>query len=117
MCRDASTLGLGAVLMQCDVRGKNHAIANASRTLNSAEANYFLTHLETLAVIWGLKHFCDIILGYASTVYTDHAAEIELIKGKKLTGKLARWYLTIQVFTEVQIYTKALKCSRRPIIT
>ncbi len=29
---DASALGLGAVLMQSDARGKNHAIAYASRT-------------------------------------------------------------------------------------
>ncbi len=35
---DASTLGLGAVFMQPDTRGKNHAIAYARRTLNQAEA-------------------------------------------------------------------------------
>ncbi len=29
--------------------GRNHAIAYASRTLNQAEANYFVTHQETLA--------------------------------------------------------------------
>ncbi len=63
MCTDASTPGLGAVLMQYDERGKNHAIANASRTLDSAEASYFITHLETLAVVWGLKNVRDIMLG------------------------------------------------------
>ncbi len=70
---DASTLGLGAVLMQPDAHGKNHAIAYASRILNQAEANYSVTHQETLAIVWVLKHFRDIILGYPITVFTDHA--------------------------------------------
>ncbi len=39
MYTDASTFGLGAVLMQCDETGKNHVIAYASRTLSSAEAD------------------------------------------------------------------------------
>ncbi len=48
---DASALGLGAVLMQPDARGKNHAIAYASRTLNQAQANYSVTHQETLTIV------------------------------------------------------------------
>ncbi len=48
---DASALGLSAVLMQIDAHGKNHAIAYASRTLNQAEANYSVTHQETLAIV------------------------------------------------------------------
>ncbi len=57
-----------------------------------------MTHQETLAVVWALKHFRNIILGYAITVTTDHAPVTELFKGRNLTGRLARWYLTIQEF-------------------
>ncbi len=85
--------------MQFDESGKNHVIAYLSHTLNSAEANYCITHLETLAVVRSLQNFGDIILGYEITVYTDHAAVTELFKGKNLTGQLARWYLTIQEFS------------------
>ncbi len=81
---DASALGLGAVLMQPDTRGKNHAIAYASRTLNQAEANYYVTHQETLAIVWALKHFRDIILGYSITAFTDHAPVTEFFKGSLL---------------------------------
>ncbi len=90
---DTSALGLSAVLMQPDASGKNHPLAYASRTLNQAEANYSVTHQETLAIVWALKHFRDIILRYPITVFTDHAPVIELFN---LTGRLARWYLTIQ---------------------
>ncbi len=88
---DASALGLDAVLMQPGARGKkNHAIAYASCTLNQAEANYSVTHQETLATVWALKHFRDIILGYPITVFTDHAPVTELFKGRNLTGRLTR---------------------------
>ncbi len=84
--------------MQHNVHGKHRPIAYASRTLNRAESNYSVTHQESLAVVWTLKHFWDIILGYPITVFTDYAAVTELFKGKILTGRLARWYLTIQEF-------------------
>ncbi len=60
--------------MQEDDKGKNHVIAYASRALKPAEANYSTTHLETAAVVWGLTHFKDIIVGYKITVLTDHSA-------------------------------------------
>jgi len=76
LCTDASALGLGVVQMQQDACGKNRVIAYASRTLNPAESNYSrVTHQEALAVIWALKHFRDIILGYPITVRTDHEAD------------------------------------------
>ncbi len=89
MCPDTSTLGLRTMLMECNKRGKNYVIAYTSCTLNSAKANYPITHLETFAVVWGSKHFRDIILGYEVTMYTDHTAVTELFKGKNLMGKLA----------------------------
>ncbi len=36
--------------------------------------------------------------GWESLVYTDHIAATQLFHGKNLTGRLARWYLTIQQF-------------------
>ncbi len=40
-----------------------------------------------------MKHFRDLI-----HVRTDHAAVVELFNAKSLTGKLARWALTVQDF-------------------
>ena len=95
---DASGTGLGAVVMQQDEEGKNRAIAYASRTLSPAEHNYSVTHLECLAVIWALKTFRDMIFGYEIICYTDHAPIKDLFKGRNLSGRLARWYLTIQEY-------------------
>ncbi len=104
ICTDASSLGLGAVLMQTDARGKNYVITYASRVLNSAESNYSVTHQETLAIVWALKHFKDIILGYPITVCTDHAPVIKLFKGKNLTGRVGRCYCIMQEFAPVVKY-------------
>ena len=45
-----------------------------------------------------------MILGYPITVYTDHAAVTNLFKGRNLSGRLSRWYLTIQEFSSTFKY-------------
>ncbi len=90
MFKDASGLGLGAVLRQPDLRGKLHAIAYASRTLNQAEKNYSVTHLEALVVVWALKKLRGIVYGYKITIFTDHAPVTYLFKSKNLQGRLAK---------------------------
>ncbi len=54
---DASAIGIGAVLMQQDDRGKNRVIAYTGRPLNSIECNYSVTDKDTLAVGWALKNY------------------------------------------------------------
>ena len=98
LCTDASNIGIGSVLMQSDANGKSRAVAFASRLLNAAERNYSVTDREALAVVWSLRHFRDLILGYRIHVLTDHSAVTELFKGKNLSGKFARWQLTVQEY-------------------
>ncbi len=91
LCTDAS----GAILMKTEENKRPHVIACTSHVLTAADSKYSVTHLEALAVVWALKHFRNIIFGYPFTVYTDHTAVTQLFHGKNLTGRLARWYLTI----------------------
>ena len=43
---DASKVGVGGVLFQCDDQGAEHPIAFVSLKLNKAQKNYTVTELE-----------------------------------------------------------------------
>nr|GEV27148.1 putative reverse transcriptase domain-containing protein [Tanacetum cinerariifolium] len=64
---DASSLGLGCVLMQ---RGK--VIAYASRQLKIHEKNYTTHDLELGAVVFALKIWRHYLYGTKSVIYTNH---------------------------------------------
>ncbi len=44
-------------------------------------------------------------MGYKITVYTDHSLITEIFKGRNLKGRLACWYLSIQVYSSEIKYT------------
>lgn len=69
---DASIRGLGAVLSQKQSDGKFHPVAYVSRSLAITEERYFITALETLAVVWAISHFQYYLYGHDVTVLTDH---------------------------------------------
>ncbi len=95
LCTDVSDIGLGGILMQ-ERNGKPQSIAYASRLCTTAERNYSLTDRETLAVIYCLEKWRDIILGYSIRVWTDHTAIQHFFKHKDLRGRLARWFMTLK---------------------
>jgi len=49
-------------------------IAYASRTLGKPEQKYETTRKESLAIVTGLKQFCQYLLGRHFVIRTDHAA-------------------------------------------
>ena len=64
---DASTKGLGAVLLQ---EGK--PIYFASKSLTSSQKNYVAIELEALAVSWAMQKFHHYLYGKHFTLETDH---------------------------------------------
>ncbi len=76
---DASILGLGAILSQCQEDGQTHP---ASRSLNQAERNYGITEL---AVVWAATHFRAYLYRNKVTVYTDHSAVKAVLKAPNPT--------------------------------
>ena len=93
---DASLAGLGAVLAQEGDDRKIHPIAYASRSLLKHERNYAITELETLALVWSVKHFRAYIMGHRCMLYTDHAACTSLLNTPHPSAKLARWVMIVQ---------------------
>ncbi len=92
---NSSHIGLGGILMQ-ERNGEPQPIAYASRLCTAAERNYSITERDTLAVIYCLEHFRDMVLGYKTRLWTDHMTIENLFKQKNLTRRLARWFVTLQ---------------------
>ena len=79
--------GLGVCLGSEAERWNN--IAYASRTLQTHEKNYSVTELETLALVWSVKHFRHCLYGHHCDVYTDHEPLRSLLNTPHPSGKLA----------------------------
>ncbi|KAH3742726.1 Transposon Ty3-I Gag-Pol poly [Pelomyxa schiedti] len=92
---DASGIGLGAVLFQL-IGKRRVTIAYWSQALTKAERNYDTRERECLAAVEALKHWWSYIQGAVGiTLYTDHIALKYLLEAKNLSGRLARWSLTL----------------------
>ncbi|KAM7291848.1 uncharacterized protein ISCGN_028419 [Ixodes scapularis] len=69
---DASSFGLGAVLLQDQGSGERRAVAFASRSLTPTEQRYSQTEKEALAVTWAVQRFDEYVRGLQFLVETDH---------------------------------------------
>jgi RNase H-like domain found in reverse transcriptase len=85
----ASLFSAGAVLQQCQDESL-HVIEYASRTFNRAERNYCVTRREKAALIFGLRHFRQYLLGRRFVVGVHHMALTYYRKCRKPTGQHAR---------------------------
>lgn len=93
---DASGAGLGTVLAQKQEDGSTRPIAYARRSLQPQERNYGITELESLGVVWAVKHFQPYLYGHSCEVYTNHLALTSLLNTPQPSGKLAQWGMAIQ---------------------
>ena len=95
---DASDIGIGAVLSQFDVHGRERVIAYASRTLSKPERRYCVTRKELLSVVTFIRYFRSFLLGQKFTLRPDHGSLIWLSKFKQPKGQLARWIEKLQEY-------------------
>lgn len=95
---DASSTGIGAVLCQLDDEGVERPIYYHSQKLNKAQRNYSVTELECLAAVSAVKKFRPYIEMLPFKIITDHASLRWLMGQRDLSGRLARWSLSLAAY-------------------
>ncbi|GJT01737.1 putative reverse transcriptase domain-containing protein [Tanacetum coccineum] len=89
---DASSLGLGCVLMQ-----RSKVIAHASRQSKIHKKNYTTYDLELGAVVFTLKIWRHYLYVTKSVIYTDHKSLQYIFSQKELNMRQRRW---IELFSD-----------------
>lgn len=69
---DASSYGLGGVLMQKQKNGEWRPVVYISRSLTPTETRYAQIEKEALAVTWACERLSAYLLGLEFTMQTDH---------------------------------------------
>jgi RNase H-like domain found in reverse transcriptase/Reverse transcriptase (RNA-dependent DNA polymerase)/Integrase zinc binding domain/PHD-finger/Integrase core domain/C-5 cytosine-specific DNA methylase len=96
---DWSHHGIGAVLTQNDEHGQEYIVACISRSLNSHERNYSSYQGELLGVVWAVKTLRPYLHGVSFVIVTDHRPLLWLMAATDLTGKHARWSLSLSEYS------------------
>ena len=81
---DASSHGLGAVLLQHQDNRDWKPVAFASRSLTDTESHYAQIEKEALTLVWSCEKFSDYVLGKQFLFETDHKPLVPLLGNKRL---------------------------------
>ena len=98
---DASSFGLGAVLLQ-KVEGGWKPVAYASRSMSPTERRYAQIEKEALAITWACGKFSNYVLGKEFTIESDHKPLIPLLNSKHLDilpPRIVRFRLRLAKFS------------------
>ena len=81
---DASSYGLGAVLLQKQSAGDIRPVAYISRSMSPTEQSYAQIEKEALALTWACERFADYLIGISFHIQTDHKPLVPLLSTKLL---------------------------------
>jgi predicted aspartyl protease len=94
----SSTISIGGVLCQKDENGELHPVAFESRKLNSAELNYPVHELETLAFVHCLKKWRHYLDAKRFDVFTDNKSIETILSNRNPSSRMVRWIDLIQSY-------------------
>lgn len=86
---DASSIGIGAVLVQFSQSGNPRIIACASKALTMTEQRYPQTQREALAIVWGVERFMYYLTSKEFTIRTDSEANEFIFGGQHRMSRRA----------------------------
>ena len=101
---DASNIGVGACLVQCQ-GGVVKPIAFNSMTFSGAQFNYSVLEKELAAIRWAVKSFRPFLFGVDFIVRTDHQPLVYLNNMQIVNSRLARTLQDLSDFSFVIRYT------------
>eukprot|EP01135_Chromosphaera_perkinsii_P009796 Nk52_evm1s1895 gene=Nk52_evmTU1s1895 len=105
---DASDVGISGVLRED--KQYYYAVRYAvSRKLQKGELSYGITMRELLAVVYSVLTLRHYLHGATFTIFTDHQALQYFERLKDPSGKLARWWLTLQSYSYRIVYIAGKK--------
>jgi transposase InsO family protein len=102
---DACKSGVAAMLLQLQ-KGEWRLVTCCSRRLNDHEANYGISELECLAIVYAVEKLRSYLLGKRFQILTDHSALKVLETKNPNSARLRRWALILQEFDFSIVYTK-----------
>lgn len=102
---DASRQGIAGMLLQ-KANDEVKLVTCCSRRLSSSEANYGITDLEGLAVIYSITKFRHYLIGKHFQLLVDHCPLCVLKSKTPTSSRLARWAIILSEFSFDVIYTK-----------
>ena len=97
---DASTHGIGGVILHVFPDGSEKAIMHISRTLTPTETRYSQIEKEALSLVVAVRRFHKYIYGRRFTLLTDHKPLLSIFGSKKgipvhSANRLQRWALVL----------------------
>ena len=98
---DASSYGLGGVLLQEQSDGKWKPVMYASKSLTSTEQHYAQIEKEALGITWACERFKDFLIGKQFHIHTDHKPLIPLLSHKtldELPVRIQRFHMRLMRF-------------------
>lgn len=99
---DASSTGIGGVLLQRDSKGIERAVYHMSQSLTETQQNYSQLEKEALALVSAVERFHKFIYGRHFILQTDHKPLLALLRTENTKGlkqmaaaRLKRWALRL----------------------